>query len=275
MTDSLWFEWLKVTKRWMPRVVIVLTLGVIVAFFWGTAAQHDPNLPNIFFPRGLLASLVAAAFIAPILWPVLGGSWAGSEYGWGSIRVILSRRPHRIGQAVAGLSVLLAVIGITLVCVLITGVVTGAIAAALTGHAASASGVLTGSFALTLVKTFLATWYASAFLLLLAYAAAILFRSAAAGIAVGVGSTLAQMIGISILLGAGGVWRTIAEHLPLDYTQNLVGTVAAPGFAHGTTLSMVNPGQPSISESIVALGLMMLVLLAATIASVRTQDVTA
>jgi hypothetical protein len=38
---------------------------------------------------------------------------------------------------------------------------------------------------------------------------------------------------------------------------------------------MVNPGQPSISESIVALGLMMLVLLAATIASVRTQDVTA
>lgn len=275
MTHALSFEWLKMTKRWMPRVVVVLTLGVVVAFFWGSGAQVDSNLANTFFPRGLVAALVASAFIAPILWPVLGGSWGGNEYGWGSIRLVLSRRPQRIEAVLAGLTALLAVIGIALLGVLAVGSLAGIAVASLTGHAAFVSGVLSGSFLITLGKTFLAAWYASAFLLLLAYAASIVFRSAAAGVAVGVGATLLQVIGIGILFNAGGFWATIAHHLPLEYTQNLVGNVAAPAFLPGSPLSRVNPTDPSIGQSIIALGVMMAALLAVTFISVRERDVTA
>jgi ABC-type transport system involved in multi-copper enzyme maturation permease subunit len=255
--------------------VAVLTLGVVVAFFWGTGAQPDRNLANTFFPRGLVASLVAASFIGPLLWPVLGGSWAGNEYNWGSIRLVLSRRPQRIQGVLAGLTALLAVIGITLIGVLVVGSLAGIAVASFTGHAALVSGVLSSTFLVTLAKTFLAAWYAAAFLLLLAYAAAIVFRSAAAGVAVGVGATLLQIIGIGILFSAGGFWSTVAHHLPLEYTQNLVGNVAAPAFIPGTGLARVNPTDPSIGQSITALGVMMAALLAVTFVSVRRRDVTA
>ena len=111
--------------------------------------------------------------------------------------------------------------------------------------------------------------------MLLAYAASIVFRSAAAGVAVGVGTTLLQVIGIGILFNAGGFWATIAHHLPLEYTQNLVGNVAAPAFLPGSPLSRVNPTDPSIGQSIIALGVMMAALLAVTFISVRERDVTA
>jgi ABC-2 type transport system permease protein len=275
MTAYLSFEWLKLTKRWMPRAILALVLGLVIVFFWGTGANPDGNLANIFFPRALLAALVATAFAAPFFWPVLGGSWAGNEYGWGSIRIILSRRPHRIEQVGASLAVLLVGVGLALLATLIVGSLAGIGVGVLTGHSAFVSGVLSGTFLMTLVKTFVAAWYGAAFVLLLAFAAGIIFRSAAAGITVGIGSTLAQLILYRILLGQGGVWRAIAEHFPVLYVQDLVGNVAAAGFKPGTPLSMVNPADPSVAQSIVALGIMMAALLAATFFAVRSRDVTA
>jgi hypothetical protein len=51
--------------------------------------------------------------------------------------------------------------------------------------------------------------------------------------------------------------------------------VAAPAFIPGTGLARVNPTDPSIGQSITALGVMMAALLAVTFVSVRRRDVTA
>jgi hypothetical protein len=269
------FEWLKLTKRWMPRVIMAAVLGVVVIMFLGTGSKPDSNLANLFFPRALVASLVAAAFAAPFFWPVLGGSWLGNEYGWGSIRLILSRRPQRMEQVLASLAVLLAGIGIALLAVLAVGSLAGITVSLLTGHAVFVSGVLSGTFLLTLAKTFLVTWYGASFILILAFAAGTIFRSAPAGIGVGVGSTLAQILTIGILEGQSGIWKTVAEHLPLQYVENLTGNVAAPVFIQGTSLARISPGAPGVGESILALGIMMAALLAATCVVVRNRDITA
>jgi ABC-2 type transport system permease protein len=275
MTAYMSFEWLKLTKRWMPRVILAAVLGVVVIMFLGTGSKPDSNLANLFFPRALPASLIAAAFAAPFFWPVLGGSWPGNEYGWGSVRLILSRRPQRIEHVFASLAVLLVGIALALLAVLVVGSLAGITVSLLTGHAVFVSGVLTGTFVLTILKTFLVTWYGASFILILAFAAGTIFRSAPAGIGVGVGSTLAQFLTIGLLEGQSGIWKTIADHLPLQYVENLTGNMAASAFIPGTSLARVTPGAPGVGQSIIALGIMMVVLLAVTCVAVRNRDITA
>ncbi len=275
MTAYMSFEWLKLTRRWMPRVILAAVVAVVVIMFLGTSSKPDSNLANLFFPRALPASLVAAAFAAPFFWPVLGGSWPGNEYGWGSIRLILSRRPHRVEHVLASLAVLLIGIGLALLACLIVGSLAGITVSLFTGHSVFVSGVLTGTFALTLLKTFLVTWYGASFIMILAFAAGTIFRSAPAGIGVGVGATLAQILTIGILEGQTGFWKSLAEHLPLRYVESLTGNVAASAFVHGTSLARVSPGSPSVGQSIVTLGLMMIGLLAVTCVVARSRDITA
>lgn len=275
MTAYMSFEWLKLCKRWMPRMILAAVLGVVVIMFLGTGSRPDSNLANLFFPRALVASLLAAAFAAPFFWPVLGGSWSGNEYGWGSVRLILSRRPQRVQHVLASLAVLLAGIAIALLAVVIVGGLAGFTASLLTGHAMFVSGVMSSTFLLTLAETFLVTWYGASFTLIVAFAAGTIFRSAPAGIGIGVGLTLAQILTIGILDGQRGFWKTVADHLPLQYVENLTGNVAAPLFIHGTSLASVNPMAPGTGESILALGIMMMALLAATCVVVRNRDITA
>src|SRR6185312_7624773 len=140
--------------------------------FWGQATRGTGR-PDLFLPRGWLAALSFCSFFAPFFWPVLGGSWAGNEYGWGTIRAILTRRPNRITHILAALAVLLVALAIALAAILLVATVAALIVAVATGNDAFTSGVWSGTFASTLVKGFLTAWYVSGFYLLLAYAAAV------------------------------------------------------------------------------------------------------
>jgi len=272
MNAYLSFEWLKLGKRWMPRVILLLLLALLAVYFWGQGSRAE-NQVNLFFPRAWLAALFAASFCAPFFWPVLGGSWAGNEYGWGTIRLALTRRPYRIQHVLAALAVLVVGLGLALVAVLIAGSVGGIIVGLATGHSAMISGVWGAGFLATAGKTFLAAWYVSAFYLVLAYAAGVVFRSAPVGIGVGLGSTLAQFAIIPIFRQLGGGWDAVAQHLPIMYAENLVQNVAASGFVRGTSLSVVSPTDPSVTNSVLALSLFMAGLVAAMVVTVRARDV--
>src|SRR5947209_18679597 len=97
MTAYLSFEWLKFSKRWMPRIILLLLLALLVFGFWGQGTRVEDQV-NLVMPRAWLAALVFSGFFAPFFWPVLGGSWAGNEYGWGTIRTRLTRRLYRVEQ---------------------------------------------------------------------------------------------------------------------------------------------------------------------------------
>lgn len=273
MTAYLSFEWLKLSKRWMPRIILILLLGLLAVGFWGQGSRGETPV-NLFLPRGVLSALVYSALFAPFFWPVLGGSWSGNEYGWGTIRMVLTRRPHRIEQALAALIVLLVGLVIALIGVLLVGVVAGALVGVLTGNSAYVSGVLTGSFAGTLIKTFLAAWYVGAFYLILSYACATIFRSAAVGIGAAIGSSLAEFVLRRIFIDLGGFWATIANHFPVLYTSDLATRVASAGLVPGYRPTY-DPAAPGIQESLIALGIFIAVLLVATVGTVRARDITA
>lgn len=273
MTAYLSFEWLKFSKRWMPRVILGLMAGLLVLAFWGFSRGQDQ--PNLFLPRGWLTALILFAGFAPFFWPVLGGSWAGNEYGWGTIRSVLTRRPQRVEHIMAAVAVLLAGVGLALLVVLVVASGAGAVVAVLTHHGAVTSGIFTGSFVGTLLKGFVTAWYVSAFYLVLAYVAATLFRSAAVGIGFGIGSTLAEFILRGIFFGLGGFWKVIAQHFPAVYTNDLVTQVVGPQLVPGSNLASVGSNAPGIAEAIVWLAVYLAIMLVAVAVTVRQRDVTA
>lgn len=274
MMRDISMEWLKLTRRWMPRVLVVMVAGLTILAFWGEATRATER-GNLLMPRGWLAALTFCSFFAAFFWPVLGGSWAGNEYSWGTIRTILTRRPYRIEQVLGALVVLFIGLAISLLVLLVVASAAGIVIALLTNNHVFTSGVFDGSFVVLLVKGFLVAWYVSAFYLFLAYAMATLFRSTAVGIGFGIGATFAQVVLFRIFEGLGGAWKTIADHFPFQYTNNLITVVVHGGLVPGTGLASVGPDTPSVNDSLFWLTLYAAILLAATLYFVRTRDVTA
>lgn len=267
-------EWLKLTRRWMPRILVLMVAGLTTVAFWGEATRTAERM-NLLMPRGWLAALTFCSFFAAFFWPVLGGSWAGNEYGWGTIRTILTRRPYRIEQVIGALVTLFIGLAVALIVLLVVASIAGIVIAVLTGNHIWVSGLMSGSFAALVVKGFLVAWYVSAFYLVLAYATATIFRSAAVGIGFGIGATFAQVVLFRIFFDLGGVWKTIAQHFPFEYSNNLITEVVHGGLVAGTGLASVGPDTPSVTDSFTWLTLYAVILLAITFYAVRVRDVTA
>src|SRR5579864_2555498 len=157
-------EWIKLRRRWMPRVLVLLMLVILGLLFWGTATQKAQRV-DLIMPYAWISSMAFAAFVAPFLWPVLGGSWAGNEYGWGTIRMILSRRPSRSQFVLAGLLILAAFVAVSLVITVLFSCLAGAVIALVTGHSVFNSSEFNGAFVGTFFKEFAACWYVLLFYL--------------------------------------------------------------------------------------------------------------
>jgi ABC-type transport system involved in multi-copper enzyme maturation permease subunit len=274
MTAYLSFEWLKLSKRWMPRIILVMMAGLTLVAFWAQASRVE-GYGNLVLPRGWLAALTYASFFAPFFWPVLGGSWSGNEYGWGTIRTILTRRPNRITHVLAALAVLLAGVALAIAVLLIAGTAAGLLVAAFNHDAAFTASLWNGTFLVLLLKGAATAWYISAFYLILAYSAAVIFRSAAVGIGIGIGATLAQVVLTRIFFALGGTWQTIAQHFPFLYTDSMITRVVGSGLIPGTSLATSSPTDPSAGGSLLALAIYLAVFLALCLAAVRLRDVTA
>lgn len=270
MTNLMAAEWLKLRKRWMVRIIVLIMLAIIALIFWGVGTSSQRT--NLFFPRGWVVAPYLASTLAPFLWPVLAGSWAGSEYGWGTIRMILSRRPGRIQWTLSAIAVLVLAAGLSLVGALIVATIAGSVVAALTGHSEFSTGGLGGAYPLIAVKAFLAAWYILTFYVVLAYAAGTIFRSGAFGIAGGIGITVAQIVLLGIFFNLGGAWRTVSEHFPYAYTNGLPTRLASEGTTSG--FASVPADTAGIGEAIIGIAVYIAILLALTLVAVRARDIT-
>lgn len=273
MTGLLAAEWIKLRRRWMPRVIILLLMLQSLSFVGrrSTGPGHHETFP---LPRGWVVALLFAGFIGPYLWPVLGGNWAGGEYAWGTIGLTLSRRPFRVQFVASALLILFLCATVGLVAIMVTFGAACLLAALLTGGSAFDTSALTPSFISALGTSYLATLFVTAFYLVLSYAAGTIFRSSAIGIAIGVGSSLAQIILSGVLSRLGGVWAVLAAHFPFQYGQALVVRVASSAFAPGEVPATTDPGTPQIGESLVFLSIYLAVLLGITFLTVRARDIT-
>lgn len=270
MTGLLAAEWLKLRKRWMARILLLVLLLISGLVFWGLGTSN--NRSDLFFPRGLLVASIISTTVGTFLWPILSATWAGNEYGWGTIRMVLSRRPNRIEYVGASLGVLVVGAGVALLAALVVEVGAGIIVAAATGHTFLQTSGLGSSFLADLVKEYLAAWYTSGFFIVLAYAAATVFRSGGVGIGIGIGFTVGEIIVTGIFSALGGAWKGIEEHLPYAYLD-LPALIAQP-LLRKNFQSRAGSGGPGIGGSLTGLTVYVAILAAVTIIVVMRRDVT-
>lgn len=272
MTRLIGAEWLKLSKRWMPRILTLVLLVIVALLIWGIGASSATRV-DASLPRSWITGPFLASSFAPFLWPILGGAWAGSEFGWGTIRMVLSRRPQRGQFVFSQISILVIAVGLTVVAVFVVSTIGGVVVGLATSRGAFAGSTLTAHFDATVVKNVAGAWYILAYYVVLGYAFGSVARSGSVGIGAGLGFSVAQVVVGGIFANLGGTWRTIEQHFPYMYTSGLSQRLAMEGTSRNfISLSSTTPGVP---ESIVGIAIYLAVLVAATLVFMQQRDVTA
>ena len=110
------WEWFKLRRRWLPWVMLAITVGITQVLFWSNVFFLDADLSHRTLRENVangLASGGGFAFMAMFMTI----AFTGCEYSWGTMRSVLSRGVGR-GQFLASkLSVMLLVTAAGLVIV--------------------------------------------------------------------------------------------------------------------------------------------------------------
>ena len=107
------WEWFKLRRRRMPWILLVISVLLLQITFWGayavlrvgeavtlgdggsTASVGGDFLEVLAFPNNAIIGLVVAHGFGVILIMILAASLTGTEYGWGTVRTVLTRGAGR------------------------------------------------------------------------------------------------------------------------------------------------------------------------------------
>jgi hypothetical protein len=270
MISLLRADWRKLRHRWMPRILILILL-VLVALIFFAVSRRARFQGDLSLPDGFIVALSLAGGFAPFIWPVLAGSWGGGEYGWGTMRVTLTRMPSRIAFSVSGLLMVLFTLIGTLVLVLGVGAIAGSIVGG-TSSGTVLPGPAGANATEVIIKMFLAVALTSSFYAVLAYTAGVVFRSVPAGVGIGIGFSVAQSVVLAIFTGLGDPWKAIAQHFPDAYAEGLTTRVANE-LVIGGPFSRISSTAAGIPQAIIGLAIYIGVLLAVMLSFVRYRDI--
>jgi ABC-type transport system involved in multi-copper enzyme maturation permease subunit len=213
-------------------------------------------LPNLEVQFGLWAVLVLVSLLV------------GSEYSWGTLRLVLARGPSRTQFMLAKLVAVMIAITIGTVAILI-------VAAVLMPVGDLAVGVFDPVYPDGFLPDLILDWLRTAGVLMIylavAFAAAGLLRSAGAGLAVGVGFIVLEQIVGHVFSGFGGMLATIGSYFPSAIVRsvlnaNRLSSGMFGGESPGTTLG------PWTAGGLIAL--YFIVLTGATIWVFNRRDIT-
>ena len=216
-------EHMKLRARPMTKIVLaIVALGtalimslmyvVVRASSYDSDAARQADIQQLLMPYALNDGFEIVSLFAFILFTVLAASIAGSEFGWGTIRVLVGTGQSRTKLVLAKIIALLQysfVIGAVGVAVVI---MTSYALALIGGH-----DLPSGWFTLSFVGQFARAFGLLAFLVFmngaLAFSIALLTRSLAAGIAVGIGWGVVEGVVVALLGTSSGIGGKLTQAL--------------------------------------------------------------
>ena len=230
MLNLISVELLKIRKRrvtWVSFGFVVAFLAfVLIGLRLIVKAAEGPNSTEFIEMDSALRFPVGFGTI-PIL-EVQFGLWAvivlisllmGSEYSWGTLRLVLSRGPSRTQFMLAKLFAVMVTVVIGSVAILI-------VSAVLMPVGDLAVGVFDPVYPDGFLPDLILDWLRTASVLMtyvaVAFAAAGLLRSAGAGLAVGVGFVVLEQIVGQVFAGLGGTLATIGSYFPSSLVQSVL-----------------------------------------------------
>jgi ABC-2 type transport system permease protein len=220
MIGTMRAEWRKLAHRPANLIAAGGVLAVValiysvsyVEYTWPVAGQaaQAARLKEGIYPHDLIQNLMNGVIpLGAAMALVLGALATGSEYGWGTIKTILTLGPGRIQTLVARLAA--AAVGVALLTALYygAGAVASLVVAVVDGHA------VVWPAAIDLVKAVGATWLVLYTFGLLGMALGFVFRQAAAAVGLG----LVYLVVVEVIVSRfitgfhGGDYQWIAKGL--------------------------------------------------------------
>jgi ABC-2 type transport system permease protein len=216
MKHALQSELFRLKKRPQTWIMPVLVTGFIAAFYTviyliyhlGSVSDRDDMLESARVDNIFSNGMQIFGFFGGILVVVVASSLIGSEYGWNTLRPLVARASSRTALLSAKwVVVTLYTILMVLVGVLVSMVI-AAIVSLLLGNEITLSSSLWDDYLLGTLRWMVATLpYA-----VIAFAAALITRSNAAGIAIGIGLSFVEPLLFGLLSLASDVFETAQEY---------------------------------------------------------------
>jgi ABC-type transport system involved in multi-copper enzyme maturation permease subunit len=277
-------EWTKIYRRRMTwllvGILVLLVAGLyLVLYAVSQAALSDPAASpgTIDELRGMLCwpqafstllGLTGGTGLGSIILVILAGAVTAQEYSWRTAHLWLSRGLPRSAFLLGKYAVLLVAALLVILTALLVGMVlTGWFTQQLNGSlsVAELNGV---ELALSVPRTV----YTLLPYLSLTFLVAILTRSTAASIGVGLAYTVLEEIPIQLLGLAGGIWAEMARYAPGSLAEALMQTnMRLVGVDLGT---VVNAGLPDPWVAAGGIALYAVVFLGLSLWAFRRQNLT-
>jgi ABC-type transport system involved in multi-copper enzyme maturation permease subunit len=124
------WEWFKLRRRWVPWILLGFVLVIVQLLFWLVATLGDDvsyQSPTENIANGLGFS----AFFGPFIAVILAAAVLGGEYGWGTLRPVLSKGAGRWPFLASKVTVVVLVTASVLIILSITVMISGFIAEAI------------------------------------------------------------------------------------------------------------------------------------------------
>jgi len=284
-------EFFKLRKRMMTWVVAGLTVGLIVLLYsvmWSISTRAGTFLSNsqrfsyqevrrgLFLQAGVPFALAIIAQFGTLLAVILASGAAGSEYAWGTVRLMATSSSGRLKLISARLIV---------VCALVAGIVLLAVVAALVYSAVITQlnggadfGFLTVAFVRTQVYAFGRTLLVMAPFVALAFAAAVIWRSTLAGVGTGLAVAFLEPLVSGLMRIGGSPWRDIPNYL-IDSNRDVILAqnrlpAGLPDFGQASARELRNRGAHSVEEAALILLLYAAAFIAISFYVYRRRDIT-
>ena len=123
------WEWFKLRRRWVPWILLGFVLVVDQLIFWLVAALTD-DVSYQSTAENIANGLGFSAFFGPFIAVILAAVVIGGEYGWGTLRPVLSKGAGRWQLLTSKAAVVVLVTAGILIILCITVTISGFIAEA-------------------------------------------------------------------------------------------------------------------------------------------------
>jgi len=240
MTSLIRAECLKLRKRLMVKILLLVLIAFPLFGFLGNyylVANPPKDVPpqmmadmektverardQIQLPDSITYIFETIGGIGVLFMIILGASFIGSEYSWGTLRTLLTREPRRKRFLLAKLAALALATIIGMSFALLVGVILSVIFTKMLGEPVNLN-FLSLSFLWDFLKMFARTGLVLFSWLLLAYCVTILTGSTVAGIAVGIAYSFIE----GLVTAIPAVAKVIEKIIPylLSYNGNVLLT---------------------------------------------------
>jgi ABC-type transport system involved in multi-copper enzyme maturation permease subunit len=228
MIGSVKSEWRKLRQRpaYLVGTALVVAVTVLVyavnyyQFTWpsaASAAQAAVNKPTL-YPAYFVLNVIGASFpLGAAMAIVLGALTSGAEYGWGTLKTLLTQRPGRLTGLAGRLVAMGLWMGMLSVLLYAVGALCSLMIALVDGHAISWPG------GLVIAQALGATWLILGCYSLFGVALGFVFRQAAAAIGLGIiYLVLLQTIVVRFVTGLGSAYHWVVKAFDGESAGSLV-----------------------------------------------------